>query len=112
MDPEPGQIPRGYFGVELPAVPVAPARHPDARRGRHPVSGHAQRHAVRYVQNDPGDRGEPPTGRRIGTGPAGSAPVFRRAGRDNPERRFRVTRYQLVATDLDGTLLHSDETLS
>ena len=80
-------------------------------RGRFPPTArpadlHPQRHALRDDAHDRGDPRDPPAGRRLGHGAAGAAPAH---GWPRGAETRLVTdlswRPQVVALDIDGTLL-------
>ena len=83
--------------------------HPDG--GRHRAGRHAERHAVRRRPHDRLPARPPPAARRLGVRAGRAAAVARRARGCSPAVT-RVTRPRMVATDLDGTLLRSDGTVS
>ena len=80
---------------------------------RHRAGGHAQRHAVRDRPHDRLPARSPPAAGRLGVRAGRAAPVARRS-RAAELRRPSSDRdaIKLVATDLDGTLLRTDGTVS
>src|SRR5581483_2631186 len=114
VDPHPGQVPRADLDLQLHRVPGPSAGHPDARRARQPAAGHAQRHALRGAAHHRRHPGEPPAGRRLGRAAHRAAAVPRRARGAGAGRQVSAAArpYDLVATDLDGTLLRTDVTVS
>src|SRR5690606_14618161 len=113
VDPHPGQVPRADLDLGLHRVPVAPAVDPGPRGQEGAAAGHAEWHPVRRTAHHRGDPGEPPAGRRLGPRAGGAASVPGRPGAAGTGRHVSGgLPYRLIATDLDGTLLRDDHSVS
>src|SRR5437764_3881134 len=108
MDPDPGALPRADVDIELHGLPGPAVEHPLSHRPRAGPGRDPQRDAVRHGAHDRRPaRGASATG-RFGARAQGAAADPRsrgaRAAAMNPPR--------VVATDLDGTIVRSDGTIS
>ena len=78
--PVPGRLPRADLDVQLHHLPVPPAEHQIAVRGRPGgTAGHPERHAVRGLPHHRLPAGPPPAAGRLGVPAAGAATVAGRA---------------------------------
>src|SRR3954453_21932086 len=108
MDPDAGEVPRGDVDVQLHAVPGAPAQHPLPWRDRSRAGRDVERHTRRDGTHDRRSARGASAAARVRGGAEGVAADARSRG----ARAGAMTAPRVVATDLDGTIVRSDGTIS